>query len=952
MKYFNYHDVQFQIYDIDLLNAEFYTREGEVLINGRKRFSDIYLIETEAEINGSLFHKQLNIEMKYYKRKQENDIWIKLLEPEIVHSDLLSSGNSVIELFIELIKMNSPKKIYEFPMKSFRYFIQVIAINYEEGLLKVKRLPKSEYIIPPDASSQLRKQKNALIWLRDLPTPHQFNLLKLFQNITTCMWNPVIISDNNIIWEFLKEDGSGKLREGTKTQRNFVLTAINTPDYAILEGPPGSGKTTAITELIYQLVKRKKRILMVASTHVAVDNVLEKLIEDLGNPELVMNNGIVPLRIGDEDRISEDLLSFQIDNRYSKLLNQMKKSGFQINDGNDEFRNPFVEQILMKSSNLIVGTSIGILQYPNFQDDQKRDKLIIPEFDYLIIDESSKTTLQQFFVSAIHAKKWILAGDIKQLPPYIDDLFIRISLEGIISPSMQYASMIFRYLVNNSYFMKNYYYNKWAPRGGIPGIVIPISIHILSELGQLIQAKLENQKLNEYLRKDIGKFNDINKLFITEKIKEKELNLFSSLNIKTIIQPNYESQYKLTNYPIIFIDEKYLPSYINSIPFSHELINIYNKDNESSVISDHLLKLKFRQNYFRKNHQIIINNEFVKGLERITEELGKSWAGQVSWRIRRIYELDETRNKKTVTRYEKEIHSLIPEIKHNQIYNQIKDIERVFFPSILTSLQKGFMRSMKDQNYRNILHTGFPKNVLRDRHMVLNYQHRMHDEIADHPRNLYYAQDGSLNSSTAILSEGIRNWPDSPYRKDVESDRVFWIDIIGNDKFNLNRNEASFMLSELGKFIDWAKEKSSNRNWTVLLLSYYNKQKDFLGELLKKQYKFLPQSARSHFQIYNVSVKVYTVDKVQGREGDIVFLSMVRNKKIGFMDSPNRLNVAISRAKYLLFFIGNYSFFSDKRNHDFGDITRICRKIPENCIRNSNFKTFQHKASSQRRKSL
>jgi superfamily I DNA and/or RNA helicase len=36
------------------------------------------------------------------------------------------------------------------------------------------------------------------------------------------------------------------------------------------------------------------------------------------------------------------------------------------------------------------------------------------------------------------------------------------------------------------------------------------------------------------------------------------------------------------------------------------------------------------------------------------------------------------------------------------------------------------------------------------------------------------------------------------------------------------------------------------------------------------------------------------VDKFQGHEADIVFLSMVQTKRVGFMDNPNRLNVAIT----------------------------------------------------------
>ena len=45
---------------------------------------------------------------------------------------------------------------------------------------------------------------------------------------------------------------------------------------------------------------------------------------------------------------------------------------------------------------------------------------MVPEFDYLIIDEVSKTPFQEFLVPALYAKKWILTGDIMQLSPFTD----------------------------------------------------------------------------------------------------------------------------------------------------------------------------------------------------------------------------------------------------------------------------------------------------------------------------------------------------------------------------------------------------------------------------------------------------------------------------------------------------------------------------------------------------
>ena len=52
------------------------------------------------------------------------------------------------------------------------------------------------------------------------------------------------------------------------------------------------------------------------------------------------------------------------------------------------------------------------------------------------------------------------------------------------------------------------------------------------------------------------------------------------------------------------------------------------------------------------------------------------------------------------------------------------------------------------------------------------------------------------------------------------------------------------------------------------------------------------------------------VDRFQGHEADIVFLSLVRNSGVGFLDTPNRLNVALTRARYQLLIVGNRFHFT------------------------------------------
>ncbi|KAG9027743.1 hypothetical protein FS842_004883, partial [Serendipita sp. 407] len=65
-------------------------------------------------------------------------------------------------------------------------------------------------------------------------------------------------------------------------------------------------------------------------------------------------------------------------------------------------------------------------------------------------------------------------------------------------------------------------------------------------------------------------------------------------------------------------------------------------------------------------------------------------------------------------------------------------------------------------------------------------------------------------------------------------------------------------------------------------------------------------------------VLLRTVDNFQGEEADVVILSLVRNHgyekagTIGFLKSPNRVNVALTRARHGLFVFGNGDLLSSK----------------------------------------
>jgi len=64
-------------------------------------------------------------------------------------------------------------------------------------------------------------------------------------------------------------------------------------------------------------------------------------------------------------------------------------------------------------------------------------------------------------------------------------------------------------------------------------------------------------------------------------------------------------------------------------------------------------------------------------------------------------------------------------------------------------------------------------------------------------------------------------------------------------------------------------------------------------------------------KLSNCSITVHSVDSVQGREADLVIMSTVRSnadRRVGFLDSDKRVNVALSRARRGLIVVGDADF--------------------------------------------
>lgn len=210
----------------------------------------------------------------------------------------------------------------------------------------------------------------------------------------------------------------GEKNEENARQREAVAMALACPDVCVIQGPPGTGKTTVISELVVQLIARKQRVLLVAPTNVALDNVLERVGQA---------PGVVALRLGWSDKTDPTVQRFLVENCAQNLaqtlVSNIDRALVGVPDEDPvgrvqrQWREALGQQgesvgrLLFLNANLVCATPIGLAMQPEFRDTE----LV---FDVMIIDEASKATVTDFLVPATRARRWVIVGDQLQLPPY------------------------------------------------------------------------------------------------------------------------------------------------------------------------------------------------------------------------------------------------------------------------------------------------------------------------------------------------------------------------------------------------------------------------------------------------------------------------------------------------------------------------------------------------------
>ena len=245
------------------------------------------------------------------------------------------------------------------------------------------------------------------------------------------------------------------------SQKNAVKNAINTQNFFLIHGPFGTGKTRTLVELIQQEVRQNNKVLVTAESNGAVDNILDRLSQNeklkitrLGHPQRVSKENItyslaykaenhqLTSKINKHYKRIEDMI--QTRDNFTKptpqyrrgfsdsdiLFNASKGKGGrgispskmesmaswllenekidEIHDKIKKLENKIVKDII-DTSNIILSTN----------STSAIEEIARTKFDVVIVDEATQATIPSVLIPLAKARRFILAGDHKQLPPTI-----------------------------------------------------------------------------------------------------------------------------------------------------------------------------------------------------------------------------------------------------------------------------------------------------------------------------------------------------------------------------------------------------------------------------------------------------------------------------------------------------------------------------------------------------
>ncbi len=230
-----------------------------------------------------------------------------------------------------------------------------------------------------------------------------------------------------------------KYMEGLNdSQKKAFLMATDGSPVSLIKGPPGTGKTYVINAIVQYITKElNEKVIISSQTHIAIDNVLDKLVE---NYDLVIPNRITNRKNKYSGEYIDETLYRTWGSKFSKhnsrvsntvLAKAIEKS---MNNFKGEARFRYSEET-QSNDFFVIGATTTTSAIAG-----KKGLEVLKGYEWLIIDEVSKCPITEVLRYLPYVSKIIMVGDdfqlapllefsrddVKNLPSYDDEMFARL----------------------------------------------------------------------------------------------------------------------------------------------------------------------------------------------------------------------------------------------------------------------------------------------------------------------------------------------------------------------------------------------------------------------------------------------------------------------------------------------------------------------------------------------
>lgn len=215
-------------------------------------------------------------------------------------------------------------------------------------------------------------------------------------------------------------------------QRLAVDLADRAEDVALVHGPPGTGKTTVLVEVVRRAAARGERVLATAPSNLAVDNLVERLVAAglscvrIGHPARVLPailahtlEALAEER--EEARIARGLVEEAIALRRSSSRRKQRRGPGRFSEARAQARD--ARALLAEARALEDRAEAAVLDRAQVVlatlTSLDAHALAGRRFPLAVVDEATQAVEPAALLAFLRADRAVLAGDHRQLPPTV-----------------------------------------------------------------------------------------------------------------------------------------------------------------------------------------------------------------------------------------------------------------------------------------------------------------------------------------------------------------------------------------------------------------------------------------------------------------------------------------------------------------------------------------------------